>query len=504
LTKAIWSLGGWTLAVMISILGSIVVLGIFVRNWYVLPFAILALGAVLAVSFASVRFPYLLLLIFAVIAWFPEFSQTESDVHSAQDAPSLYNYPIIPGITASLFDYLFGAIVLVWVLTYVLPSPRKLLEAPFVRAVLAFLAVWVLNFLHGLWRGNEAYYALREFRVGAYFALTYLMVVTTCGHMAEVRKFLKLALVMAAIVGAYGVVRYVLGMGKEFADVRLIYYDIADSMVLYIAMLLLASLAIEGVVPKGKALLAAGSTLPMVVSFLFSYRRGAWVALTAGLVFLVLFYPGRVRLRRKIVRRVLVPAALIIVLIAAVPSLRSNGVNFVGTRFQSIFDVTEDPSNVFRILDAMNAFNTFAHHPIIGVGAGGRYDLEFTAEQPEMMAFMEEVSRTSHNGYLYLLFKAGIIGFLIYVLVFAKFLRTWFQVRKMVAGPLERAVFMALGAIVVAFLVNNVTEPVTDTVRPALLLAFVTSWGAIWMRDLIYRARALPHGSVGQINSQSA
>jgi len=191
-----------------------------------------------------------------------------------------------------------------------------------------------------------------------------------------------------------------------------------------------------------------------------------------------------------------------VLFLGAVPSLRRNGLAFVVTRIQSIFDLTEDSSNVFRLLDARNALITFARHPIIGVGAGGRYDLEFTAGEPDMMDFMEDVNRTSHNGYLYLLFKTGILGFMTYVLVSGKVLRTWFGARKMVAGQEERAVFMALGAIIVAFLINNVTEPVTDTLRPALLFAFVMSWGAIWMRELKYRT--LAQKSSGQVNAKVA
>jgi O-antigen ligase len=275
-------------------------------------------------------------------------------------------------------------------------------------------------------------------------------------------------------------------------------------MLLYIAMLLIASFAIEGTITKGKAFLTTGLTLPMVFSFLFSYRRGAWVAFTVGLVFLVAFYPRRARLRRQIFRRVLLPAVSIIALIAAVPFLRSKGLDFVVTRITSIFDITEDPSNAFRVLDAMNALNSFTQHPILGVGAGGRYDLEFASEQPETTRFMEHVSNASHNGYLYVLFKVGIIGFLIYLAIFVQFLRRWFETRKLIALPSERAVLMAFGAILIAFLMNNVTEPISDTLRPSLLLAFVMSWGAIWMRDLNEGARAVSQVPVAQVNSQNA
>jgi O-antigen ligase len=452
--------------------------------------------------FASALFPNFLFLIFALIAWFPEFSQTEWNVHTAEDAPSLYNFRPIPGITASVFDYLFAILVAVWIVKFVLPEPKNVLKVPFARPMLAFLAVWVFNLLHGLWRGNEAYYALREFRVGAYFVLVYLMVVTTCGGVRDIRKFVHLSIVMATALGVYGIVRYVLGIGMEFADVNLIYYDIADSMVLYTALLIIASFSVEQAIPKGKGLLAAAMVLPMVFSFVFSYRRGAWVAFIVGLLFLIFSYPGRAHFRRRVFWGLCVPTASLVALIAAVPAVRSTGLDFVVTRIQSTVDVTEDASNVFRILDALNALNSFVQHPIAGVGAGGRYDLEFLSKDPMTMAFMEEVSRTSHDGYLYVLFKAGIIGFVTYIVVFAKFLRGWFRIRDIVRVPKERALFMAIGAIFVAFLMNNVTEPVSDTLRPALLLSFVMSWGAVLMRELRDRARTQFEGPVGQVTSQ--
>jgi O-antigen ligase len=316
------------------------------------------------------------------------------------------------------------------------------------------------------------------------------MIVTVCKELREVQKFIKLSLVMAAFVGVYGILRYLLGIGKEFMDHLMIYYDIADSIVLYSAMLLIASLAIEGTVTKGKAFLTTALTIPMIFTFLFSYRRGAWVGFFAGLLFLIFLYPERPRLRRLILRRVFVPAIVMILVIAAVPALRSSGLDFVMTRVYSIFDVSEDPSNVFRIMDAMNALNSFIHHPIVGVGAGGRYDLEFTSERV-LMSFMEEVNRTSHNGYLYILFKTGIIGFFIYVAVYAKFLRQWFEARTRSASPTERTALMAAGAIVIAILVNNLTETVSDLLRPSLLLAFVMGWGAILVHGLKKHPRVI-------------
>ncbi len=107
------------------------------------------------------------------------------------------------------------------------------------------------------------------------------------------------------------------------------------------------------------------------------------------------------------------------------------------------------------------------------------------------MAFWEDVNRTSHNGYLYILFKMGVVGFLIYMLLFVNYIKAWLRTRKLKMGSSERVVFMALGAIVFTFLVNNVTEPVSDTLRPSLLVAFVMALGATWMQCLEVRAAGI-------------
>jgi O-antigen ligase len=360
--------------------------------------------------------------------------------------------------------------------------------------MLAIFAVWIFSLAHGLLAGNDPYYALREFRNEAYFVLTYFMVVSACG-LKDVRLFIKASLVVGFVVGVYGLVRFVRGVGIDFMDHVIVFYDITDSVLLYLVMLLIAAFAAEGLL-KRKTLIVALLLIPMMLTFLFSYRRGAWVGLAAGLLFLLARYASRFRLRRVMTWRVCVPLVAIVILVSAIPAVRNQGLNFAVTRAYSIFDVSEDPSNVFRILDAMNALNAFAHHPVFGVGAGGRYDLEFASNQPVMMEFMDHVSNGSHNGYLYVLFKAGIVGFVAYCMVFVQFFRCWFYARKLTASPNERAVLTAVGAFVVAVLVNNLTEPLSDLVRPSVLLACVMAWGSIVMRTL--EARSLTSALVEQ------
>src|SRR5581483_5201457 len=134
---------------------------------------------------------------------------------------------------------------------------------------------------------------------------------------------------------------------------------------------------------------------------------------------------------------------------------------------------------------------------IIGVGAGGRYDIEYSSTEPVTMEFMEHVSTTSHDGYLYVLFKSGLLGFTAYGLIFVRFLKKWLAVRTRIFNPARRAAFMAIGAMVIATLVTNITEPLSDLPRSSSLLAFIMGIGAVAMRGEMHRGQWEPAPAPG-------
>jgi hypothetical protein len=59
------------------------------------------------------------------------------------------------------------------------------------------------------------------------------------------------------------------------------------------------------------------------------------------------------------------------------------------------------------------------------------------------------------------------------MVIFYRFLRRWSQCRRRITVPWERVMYLAMGSGVVAILLNNLTSPVADSLRPALLLALL-------------------------------
>ena len=436
---------------------------------------VLGIGCMLwiAADFSKIVF-----LFFLLIAWFPEYSQTDWDVWSAEDFHSLYNYKPIPWLTASYFDYIFSLAVLIWVVKIGWPARRKLLDTFLARPMLWFLGFSTFSLCLGVAKGYPVYYALREYRVSAYFVLFYFMAVSIFRDSATRVAFTKLLAWTGVAVGCVGIVRYALGIGKEYYGAVLIYYDIADSMVMYAALFVLAS---YWLVRRKAALGIVSLSLPLFFSLLFSYRRGAWLACVAGALILAWMYRAQKADSTKRARW-LAPAALVASLAIAV-FVASNWQELLTERLTSIGDVYDDTSNVFRIMDTLNALATFSRHPIVGLGSGGQYDFDYYSEAVAPAIFWENASRACHNGYLYVLYKMGIFGFIAYMSIVYSFVRRWFRLRKRMITTADKIPYYALGTAVFAILVNNLTSPVTDSLRPALLLAVLMACLSTLMMD---------------------
>ncbi len=438
---------------------------------------VIAAGCIVLALLAD-HFERVVFAVFCLVAWFPEFSQTDWDVWSADDFHSLYNYKPIPAITASYFDYFFAFILLLWLAQIGWPRRKELLETFLAKPMLWFLGLSGFSLLFGIAKGYPAYYALREFRVSAYFVISYFIGISVFSSRARI-AFAKLLGVTGIAVGCVGIARYALGIGKEYYGELLVYYDIADSMVLYLAAFVLVSFWI---VRKRGALILLAASIPIAFSLIFSFRRGAWLAFAAGLLGLLIVHGSRTDKGARSLRWV--GAAMLLLVVVGVLFILSNSETLVTERLTSMIDLSDDTSNIFRIMDSLNALITFSRHPILGIGSGGQYDFEYYSEAIAPAVFWENVSRACHNGYLYIMFKMGIVGFVAYISIFYKFARKWLRARRLIAFPRDRIVHYAMGAGVFAIMVNNITSPVSDSLRPTMLLAIAMACASTLMMDV--------------------
>lgn len=143
--------------------------------------------------------------------------------------------------------------------------------------------------------------------------------------------------------------------------------------------------------------LAGGSFVLGVVALLFNATRGAWLALTIVLLFILAYYLMK---GNKL-------AMLCLALFIAAGAGLSQYQPFV-QRLATITD-TKYQSNTERLLIWQSAYTMFKDHPVLGVGLGqykDNYQKKYISPKAK-----EPYLSHAHNNFLQMLAENGIVGF---------------------------------------------------------------------------------------------
>lgn len=223
-------------------------------------------------------------------------------------------------------------------------------------------------------------------------------------------------------------------------------------------------------------------TLPGVAALVVSQTRGYWLAtaLAAGAVVLM------ARGRRV---RALWFAAIVVALIAAV-GFAALGGKFVGVvmsmagRLSTISSPLRALSVQERVAETRAVLALIPGSPIIGHGLG--------AEVSYMSPVAHRVlTRTyTHNAYLYMLYKLGIVGLGAFAAFYARALRrVWRSVRESGDGAARIAMTAGL-ALLLAFLPLSLTSPQYYDKSSALIIALILGAAEAAGQLALRRARA--------------
>ena len=168
---------------------------------------------------------------------------------------------------------------------------------------------------------------------------------------------------------------------------------------------------------------------------LVTQHRSVWVGLAVG----VTVYLFRRRVSTAIILKGAVALiSVIVVLIFLSPSIQDSFMNSLLFVFKG---VTADDTGNWRMLYWAEALNKIQSSPIFGLGFGDYY--EALAETG--------VTVSPHNFYIHILFKTGIIGLILQILIFAKVFsilrylsRTDYGENKFIANALFPIILMNL------------------------------------------------------------
>ena len=362
---------------------------------------------------------------------------------------------------------------------YVTPGWR-FRRGALVTPLLALTGLVVVGLLRAFVAGGNTNVALWEARPLLYLPLVYVLVtnlVTTSRQMIR--------LLMVAIAGVVANSLIALNSYRLLSTVQ---RDALESLnehsaSVHIGALFILTFALwlfRG--PLSLRVTFAALTVLSLPTFLFSERRGAVVALGAGLIVLAMVLFAR----RRRTFYLVVPIFLIFIgaYVGAFWGVEDGGVAFPAQAIKGVIapgtlNEEDQASNLYRDIEAYNLQYTIRAEPLTGVGFGKPFYRPAPMPDITFFVFWEYVP---HNSLLWVWLKTGIFGFIALLYLFGRTIQE--GVRSVVASRSpERAAFICLAlAYVVMFAVFAYVDIAWDA-RSAVFLGLAMAACADFPRE---------------------
>lgn len=393
-------------------------------------------------------------------------------------------------------------------LSGLLAGSLRLLQTPLDRRrhavaaiMVAFLLIAAFQVLHGLQAGRGAAQVGFEFRVLLGFGAVLMAMPLLVDPQGRRRLSVGL-LVVGLLLGLWGLVQWVVnipeinesGIGVR-AGVR--YASDAKGQIqggLYgfpVAVILAAAVLMSGAIRSPHIRLAVIAVLGLnLVSLLLTYERTFWAATVVGLG-LVTIRAGRARRFRAVVWG----AVACVGAFAAFATVAPGELTAAKDRLLSIGQYGTDDSVRIRLLETELVLAEIRERPLAGSGLGATIFIGRPWQQ------VPPVSEWYiHNGYVWLAWKAGIIGAFLLLSVLG-----WAVVaRGSPSGdPLWAALRSGSQAALLALLISSVMFPtfnglaITATMGVLAAIAFSCRPPTDGQGAVVNRQRKPAHRSVG-------
>lgn len=329
-------------------------------------------------------------------------------------------------------------------------------ELAMVGGMLAFLAVAILQLLHGVHAGSDVSAAGAEFRAALGYGTVLLALVVLADERGR-RRFRVAALIIGIMLGLWGIAQWLLHipfLGQDAGVREGVAYasegrgQLQGGLFAFPIAIIMSSAALvagelRGALARGAVWCCVGLN---AISLLLTYERTLWLATTLGVAIVIARSPSLARMRAAL----LAPAGLAL-LLAALATVSPTTIGAARERLLSIGQYGTDNSLRYRVVESRHVIAAIRDHPIRGAGYGATiyWGRPWQSVPPTERAY-------SHNGYLWLGWKMGLpatAGLLLLIAIAIA------RRRPREAEPLDRGMRVGAQAALVALLIVNITFP---------------------------------------------
>lgn len=265
----------------------------------------------------------------------------------------------------------------------------------------------------------------------------------------------------------YGVAKYLLGFGEThnvYIGTPIIFWDAMDLHLASAMALISVVLLFDKNSPLNKNTLIWGMLISMF-TILFSLRRGAIANVVFAVIAIFFFFSSKIR-RRLLGGAVIALFIALLVLVLAGGEGQEASKDIVLTRIAQVFATDLATEHEFHYFDPIDQLIAILKQPIFGLGFGMPYERTFLVNIGEETTY-------SHNAYLFVWGGMGIIGLIIYLLLYLKTIRLARSLFTMESGSMLP---IAIISIILTGLVQGVVSTTSFTSsRMPFVLFFATS-----------------------------
>ncbi len=278
------------------------------------------------------------------------------------------------------------------------------------------------------------------------------------------------------IVAALGIVQYLFGvLNRSTLDQNYFrgikgrvtaFFDNSNMLAFYLVMIFL--LAMTFLLRSKKIqerLLLLFSVTVIFLCILFTWSRGAWIALIISALIYFLFYS------KKTVR-------FLILLLCAVPFLPMLLPSNVWSRFSSIGNMA-DSSTMYRMYTWKGTFQAIKNYFFGGIGYGGE---AYENVYPGFAFAGMEGAEHAHSLYLQIWISLGIVGLIVFLAVIFFFMQQCLESIHKSSDPESSMMIYAVFCSVVAALIMGVFDYIWYNYRIFFLFWFLLGLASAYAR----------------------
>ena len=341
-----------------------------------------------------------------------------------------------------------------------------------IGAILSFLGVGALAAFNGYIKGHGLSQVGAEYRVFLVLGGAALMALPLMIDPRQRAKVLRGMAILGFILGVWALVQWTVDIPLGDADDFGVREGILQTtegrgqiqgglFSFPVATILAAAALISGAIRSRVAQGAVAAVLLLnLAGLLLTYERTFWVTTVLGLLFVAAVSSGRARLRALFWG----PLALV-VFFAALSTVAPDTLGAARERALSLGRYQSDNSLRYRLTESRHVIDEIKASPVAGSGLGATI---YWGRPWEQVAPSED--EFSHNGYLWVAWKLGIVGaaLLVGAMLFVLIGRA-----PPSPDPLLRSLRLGAKAALLALLLASVTFPSFTQLSSAAVLGLL-------------------------------